>query len=132
MSISIETTHKCIERSTDCDCPICGEYMFTSPQTVVFMLCGHSIHQRCYYDHMKSSYKCPICSKSIVNMETQFRSLDRAIEVQPMPPQFLDTKALVYCNDCRAKSTVKYHWFGLKCAVYVMHLYKLLHLLTSP
>lgn len=119
LSISIWDTHRCIERSTDCDCPICGEYMFTSPQTVVFMRCGHSIHQRCYYEHMNSSYRCPICSRSIVNMEMQFRHLERAIDSQPMPPQFEDTKAFVYCNDCSAKTTVKYHWLGLKCAVSV-------------
>jgi hypothetical protein len=91
--------------------------MFTSPRPVVFMLCGHSIHHSCYYDHMKSSYKCPICSKSTVNMETQFQNLTRAIETQPMPPQFQDTKAMVSCNDCYAKSAVKYHWLGLKCAI---------------
>jgi len=117
MSISIRDTHRCIERSTDCDCPICGEYMFTSPQTVVFMRCGHSIHHRCYYEHMKSSYRCPICSRSIMNMEWQFSRLERAIEAQPMPPEFQDTKAWVYCNDCSAKTSVKYHWLGLKCAV---------------
>ena len=117
MQISIKDSHRCIERSTDCDCPICGEYMFTSPHTVVFMKCGHSIHHRCYYAHMKTSYRCPICSKSIVNMEIQFRNLERAIEAQPMPSQFQDTKAFVYCNDCFAKTTVKYHWLGCKCAV---------------
>ncbi|KAI9847861.1 MAG: hypothetical protein M1838_000720 [Thelocarpon superellum] len=117
MSISIAQSHKCIERSTDCDCPICGEYMFTSPLTVVFMQCGHSIHHKCYYEHMKTSYRCPICSRSIVNMETQFRNLDRSIASQPMPSQFQDTKALVSCNDCSAKSSVKYHWLGSKCGV---------------
>ncbi|KAI9711445.1 MAG: hypothetical protein M1812_007190 [Candelaria pacifica] len=50
-------------------------------------------------------------------MEMQFRNLDRAIESQPMPSQFRDTKALVYCNDCAAKTSVDYHWLGLKCAV---------------
>lgn len=50
-------------------------------------------------------------------METQFRNLDRSIESQPMPPQFRDTKAMVLCNDCHAKSPVKYHWLGLKCAI---------------
>ncbi|KAI4167918.1 MAG: hypothetical protein LQ343_006788 [Gyalolechia ehrenbergii] len=117
LSIGIRETHRCIERSTDCDCPICGEYMFTSPQTVVFMGCGHSIHHRCYYEHMKRSYRCPICSRSIINMEMQFRHLERAIESQPMPPEFQDTKAWVYCNDCNVKSSVKYHWLGLKCGV---------------
>lgn len=117
LSIGIRETHRCIERSTDCDCPICGEYMFTSPQTVVFMGCGHSIHHRCYYEHMKRSYRCPICSRSIINMEMQFRHLERAIESQPMPPEFQDTKAWVYCNDCNTKSLVKYHWLGMKCGV---------------
>ncbi|TAQ88044.1 hypothetical protein B7494_g3613 [Chlorociboria aeruginascens] len=117
MSMSVERSHKCIERVSDCDCPICGEYMFTSPRPVVFMLCGHSIHQSCYYEHIETSYKCPICSKSTVNMESQFRNLDRAIDAQPMPPQFQDTKAMVSCNDCYAKSAVEYHWLGLKCAI---------------
>ncbi|KAI9776546.1 MAG: hypothetical protein M1835_005486 [Candelina submexicana] len=50
-------------------------------------------------------------------MEMQFRNLDRAIDSQPMPSHFRDTKALVYCNDCAAKTSVNYHWLGLKCAV---------------
>ncbi len=81
------------------------------------MRCGHSIHRQCHDALMRTSYKCPICSQSVVNMETQFRNLDRAVESQPMPPQFQDTKAVVSCNDCYAKSLVKYHWLGLKCAI---------------
>ncbi|KAI2790435.1 hypothetical protein POX_d05948 [Penicillium oxalicum] len=53
--------------------------------------------------------------KTISNMESTFRNLDRTIESQPMPAEFTDTKALIYCNDCGAKSVVKYHWLGLKC-----------------
>jgi hypothetical protein len=81
------------------------------------MKCGHSIHRKCHDELMKTSYKCPICSQSVVNMEIQFRALDRAIESQPMPPQFQDTKAVVSCNDCYAKCMVKYHWLGLKCSI---------------
>lgn len=81
------------------------------------MSCGHSIHKRCYDQHMKVSYKCPICNKSLANMETQFRNLDVAIQSQPMPPEFRDTKATVLCNDCSGKSTVSYHWLGLKCSI---------------
>ncbi|KAI9785762.1 MAG: hypothetical protein M1839_008779 [Geoglossum umbratile] len=124
--------HRCIERSTYCDCPICGEYMFTSTRTVVFMSCGHSIHHKCYYDHMKTSYKCPICNRSIVNMETQFRNLDRTIESQPMPLQFQDTKALVSCNDCSAKSSTSYHWLGLKCTVCHSYNTVQLQILSGP
>ncbi|KAJ5995819.1 hypothetical protein N7481_002796 [Penicillium waksmanii] len=115
LPISIEDTHRCIERSTQCDCPICGDYMFTSPETVVVMRCGHSLHHKCLSEHSKTSFRCPICSKTITNMESTFRNLDRTIESQPMPAEFTDTKGLVYCNDCGAKSIVKYHWLGLKC-----------------
>lgn len=125
MPISIQTTHRCIEQSTKCDCPICGEYMFTSPQTVIFMRCGHSIHQNCFLDYSRTSYRCPICNKSVTNMETNFRNLDRTIEGQPMPTEFKDTKALIYCNDCRAKSVVQYHWLGLKCDVYARSVTKI-------
>ncbi|KAJ6439519.1 CHY zinc finger domain-containingprotein [Purpureocillium lavendulum] len=117
ITTSIQSSHKCIERSTDCDCPICGEYMFTSPKPVVFMPCGHSIHKKCYEQHMRRSYKCPICNKSLANMEMQFRILEAAIQNQPMPPEFRDTKATVLCNDCSGKSTVPYHWLGLKCSI---------------
>lgn len=106
--------------------------MFTSPSPVVFMLCGHGIHKACYDEHMKTSYKCPICSKSTVNMETQFRNLDRAIDHQPMPPQFQDTKAMVSCNDCYAKSAVKYHWLGLKCAICDSYNTAQLSILSDP
>ncbi|KAJ6029019.1 hypothetical protein N7444_012006 [Penicillium canescens] len=115
LPMSIENTHRCIERSTQCDCPICGDYMFTSPETVVVMRCGHSIHHKCLSEYSKSSFRCPICSKTITNMEATFRNLDRTIESQPMPAEFKDTKGLVYCNDCGSKSVVKYHWLGLRC-----------------
>lgn len=117
LSISLENDHRCIERLLDCDCPICGEYMFNSPRGICHMKCGHTLHKDCWSEHIKHAYKCPICSKSIVNMETQFRRLDLAIEAQPMPEKFQDTRAVVTCNDCSAKTTVKYHWLGLKCAV---------------
>ena len=116
MSIDAEATHKCIEMSTKSDCPICGDYMFTSSKPVVFMKCGHSIHDSCFKDWCNTSYKCPICSKSITNMESQFRRLDRHIEEQPMPEEYRDSKAYVFCNDCVSRSVTRYHWLGSKCA----------------
>ena len=50
-------------------------------------------------------------------METQFRNLDVAIQSQPMPPEFRDTKAAILCNDCSGRSTAAYHWLGLKCSI---------------
>ncbi|RMD40811.1 hypothetical protein DV735_g4304, partial [Chaetothyriales sp. CBS 134920] len=117
MSISAESTHKCIERSTKCDCPICGEYLFTSSEPVAFMRCGHSIHESCFDALSRTAYKCPICSKSIANMESQFRRLDREIEEQPMPEEYRSIRSLVFCNDCNSRSVVAFHWLGLKCSL---------------
>ena len=117
MSIQAETTHKCIEKSTKCDCPICGDYMFTSNRPVAFMKCGHGIHEICFNEWCKTSYKCPICSKSIANMESQFRRLDRHIEDQPMPEEYRNNRAYIFCNDCNSRSIAAYHWLGLKCSI---------------
>ncbi|EXJ77617.1 hypothetical protein A1O3_09845 [Capronia epimyces CBS 606.96] len=117
MSIQAESTHKCIEKSTKCDCPICGEYLFTSNKPVAFMRCGHSIHESCFAAWCNASYKCPLCSKSIANMESQFRRLDRHIEEQPMPEEYRDNRAYIFCNDCNSRSVTKYHWLGLRCAI---------------
>jgi hypothetical protein len=115
MSIEAEQTHKCIERSTKCDCPICGEYLFTSSLPVAFMRCGHSIHNSCFKDLCNTTYKCPLCSKSIANMESQFRRLDRSIEEQPMPVEYRDKKSYIFCNDCNSRCVAAYHWLGTKC-----------------
>ncbi|KAK9374105.1 uncharacterized protein V1513DRAFT_127132 [Lipomyces chichibuensis] len=115
MSVCLENSHRCIEHSTECNCPICGEYMFTSTMTVVFMSCGHSIHQKCYYEHTKNSYKCPTCARSIINMEAQFRLLDREIERQKLPEPYCNWRSVITCNDCSGKSSVPFHFLGLKC-----------------
>lgn len=91
--------------------------MFTSAISVVAMKCGHYMHRSCYDAHMQTSYKCPICNRSAVNMELQWRKLDRHIDMQPMPSQFSNTKAWISCNDCSARTITAYHWLGNKCTV---------------
>lgn len=87
ISISTRMTHPCIERATDCDCPLCLEYLFSSQQPVVSLLCGHYMHATCYKDLMTVTYRCPVCNKSAVNMELQWRKLDDEIRIQPMPEE---------------------------------------------
>ncbi|CCC07543.1 hypothetical protein SMACR_06745 [Sordaria macrospora] len=129
--VSTRTEHRCVERSTDCDCPICGEYLFSSPRPVAIMKCGHTIHQHCFNAYKQTSYKCPVCNKTCVNMEIEFRRLDILIATQPMPEEYQDARAVISCNDCSAKSQTRYHWLGLKCSVchsYNTVEHKLLHM----
>jgi hypothetical protein len=115
LSIELQDDHRCIERATQSDCPICGEYMFTSTKPVVFMSCGHAIHQGCFDEHSKHSYRCPTCQKTVLNMEAQFRVLDMEISLQPLPEPYCNWTCVVSCNDCNAKSQSPYHVLGLKC-----------------
>lgn len=81
------------------------------------MDCGHSIHRTCFNEYMTSSYKCPICNKSIVNMEALFTNLANIIRGQPMPEEFEHVKSIILCNDCSAKCTTQYHFLGLRCQI---------------
>jgi tyrosyl-DNA phosphodiesterase 2 len=124
--------HRCIERAADSDCPICNEYLLNSPRSVMFMQCGHSIHLACFEELKKTSYRCPLCNKSCVNMEYHFRQLDMHILQQPMPPDYADARAVISCNDCCAKSQTAFHWLGLKCAVCRSYNTVQLQLLNMP
>lgn len=145
ISISTSASHPCIERATDSDCPLCLSYLFESPTPVVSLPCGHYMHGSCYKDLMAVTYKCPVCSKSAVNMELQWRKLDDEIAIQPMPeddgeledllphlegvttnetenptetaqpPPRRPRRAWISCNDCNARSWTPFHWLGLKC-----------------
>ena len=115
LSVELREKHKCVSNTTHSNCPICLEYLFTLVKKVVFMLCGHLIHQHCYDDMIKHSYKCPICKKTVLNCDTQFRILDQEIAQQPMPPPYNQWRCIISCNDCKGKSNVAYHVLGLKC-----------------
>lgn len=115
LSIQLKERHKCLSNTTHCDCPVCNEYLFTSVSKVVFMKCGHLIHEACYEELSKHSYKCPLCKKTVANVETQFRILDQEIRQQPMPPPYNLWRCIIGCNDCKGKSNVAYHVLGLKC-----------------
>lgn len=115
LSIDLKANHKCVSNTTHCNCPICNEYLFTSVSKVVFMKCGHLIHESCYNELTKHSYKCPICKKTVLNMDTQFRILDQEIIQQPLPMPYKNWRCIISCNDCKGKSNISYHVLGLKC-----------------
>ncbi|KAH3898923.1 uncharacterized protein SCODWIG_03368 [Saccharomycodes ludwigii] len=108
--------HKCIDGNTKSNCPICGEYMFTSTRPVMYMQpCSHSIHKHCFDEYTKHSYKCPVCQVSVIDMELQFKILDKEIEEQPLPKPYCYWRCVYKCNDCNARGTCNYHILGLKC-----------------
>ncbi|RKP06574.1 zinc-ribbon-domain-containing protein, partial [Thamnocephalis sphaerospora] len=116
MAISLQGNHRCIERNLECDCPICGEYLFTSTSTVIFMRCGHCIHLKCHEQHLRTSYQCPTCLKSLADMSDYFARIDSVLEQQQMPPEYDRFVSLVLCNDCEQRGYAKFHFLYHKCA----------------
>ena len=88
LSTEYHQSHKCIERSLECDCPICGEYLFTTISPIIFMPCGHGIHFICHREHLQSSYQCPICMKSVTDMSHFFDQIDMMLSNHQMPPEY--------------------------------------------
>ncbi|TPX73631.1 hypothetical protein CcCBS67573_g05097 [Chytriomyces confervae] len=115
MAISLKGRHKCIERNLESDCPICGEYMFTSTTTVIFMPCGHCIHFKCHQEYIQTSYQCPTCFKSLANMTEYFKRIEAMLSHHQMPPEYSKTQTYIYCNDCEKKCYAKFHFLYHKC-----------------
>ncbi|KAL1916101.1 uncharacterized protein VTP21DRAFT_6105 [Calcarisporiella thermophila] len=116
MPVKMRGNHRCIERNLEQDCPICGEYLFTSTSTVIFMPCGHSIHYKCHEEYIQcGNYHCPTCFKSVGDMEAYFRRLDAVMAQQEMPPEYRDYVSLVFCNDCEQRCEAPYHFLYHKC-----------------
>lgn len=95
ISISTSAAHPCVERATEGDCPLCLVRLFESQTPVVSLPCGHYMHGECYKDLMAVTYKCPVCNKSAVNMELQWRKLDDEIDRQPMPEDDEELEELI-------------------------------------
>lgn len=115
LSIDLKGHHKCLSDVTHSNCCICNEDLFSLIHKVVFMKCGHSIHEQCYSKFTKFSSKCPICKKTITNVESQYRLLDVEIAQSPLPEPYDKWRCIISCNDCGGKSNTMYHVLGLKC-----------------
>ncbi|KAK6920799.1 RCHY1, zinc-ribbon [Dillenia turbinata] len=60
-----------------------------------------------------TSYTCPVCSKSLGDMQVNFGMLDALLAEEKMPDEFSGTQVIL-CNDCE-KRVVPFHWFYHKC-----------------
>jgi RING finger/CHY zinc finger protein 1 len=113
LCIKDDPNHTCIS-AKDAACPICMDDLFTSTLPFLQMKCGHRIHKDCFSELIKTSYKCPLCSTSLGNMESFNNMLAQEISMVPMP-QELNYNVSVLCNDCHEHSETPFHIIALKC-----------------
>lgn len=117
LGIQLKDSHKCVEKSSRSDCPICYEDIHTSRIPAHVPSCGHLLHNTCFSKLLESGgYACPICNRSMVDMSRAWRMLDNEIARTPMPAEYNNFNVMILCRDCHKESKVKFHVVGLKCA----------------
>ncbi len=116
ISIQLKDNHTCIENTFHKECPICLESLFDSVKNVTLLKCGHSIHQECYYELIKSNnIKCPLCNKSIIDISNFNNIIENEINNTPMPDEY-NYEVEILCNDCNKTSKTQFHIIGHKCS----------------
>ncbi|KAI5382898.1 zinc finger protein BRUTUS [Lathyrus oleraceus] len=109
------SSHKCLEKGLEMNCPICCDDLFTSSATVRAQPCGHYMHSACFQAYTCSHYTCPICSKSLGDMAVYFGMLDALLAAEELPEEYRDRYQDILCNDCDRKGTSRFHWLYHKC-----------------
>ncbi|KAI7738980.1 hypothetical protein M8C21_010447 [Ambrosia artemisiifolia] len=107
--------HTCREKCLEDNCPICHEYIFTSKDPVKALPCGHVMHSSCFQAYTCTNYTCPICCKSLGDMQAYFGMLDAMLAEEKMPEEYLGKTQDILCNDCEKKGTAPFHWQHHKC-----------------
>ncbi|KAL4584008.1 hypothetical protein LXL04_008597 [Taraxacum kok-saghyz] len=109
------SVHVCREKCLEDNCPICHEYIFTSTNPVKSLPCGHIMHSCCFKEYTCSNYTCPICSKSLGNMQVYFAMLDAMLAEETIPDEYSGKTQEILCNDCEKRGTASFHWLYHKC-----------------
>lgn len=107
--------HRCLKKSLDANCPICGHYIFTSTRPFVFMRCGHTMHAHCFDEYKTEFYTCPLCHKSLTEMRAYYAQIDKAVAHETLPPDMRNKQAEILCHECDERRISQYHYLYLKC-----------------
>jgi hypothetical protein len=73
------------------------------------------MHVGCYEMYTATNYVCPICSKSLGDMESYFIRIDEMLEREKMPKEFDGVRSKVFCADCENRSVAPFHFLYHRC-----------------
>lgn len=113
--MKFKNNHKCVDRSVHANCPICTRHLFASKDPVEYTSCGHTMHQECFNEYIKTNFQCPLCMKSLVCMDEYYSSIDSLMQQEVLPPEFQRKRSRIFCNDCERKSVTSFHFIYHKC-----------------
>lgn len=116
--ININSNHKCKKNQYNNDCAFCCDDLHSSTNVSIQVKCGHIFHRKCYLENLKqNNYKCPLCFKSMIDMNNINEFYDREIENTIIPDEYKDKELDIFCNECEKKSKCKFHIVALKCSL---------------
>ena len=108
-------THACINRYDD-NCPFCNENLKNSRNLITTLNCNHLVHTDCLKNYLEAgNYQCPLCKKSIMNMDHLWSKIEEYVNNTEMPDEFKDKENKILCNDCQEKTITKFHFMYHKC-----------------
>ncbi len=116
LPISFKKNHTCIENLSRTNCPVCLEDLHTSKERCQILPCQHLVHQSCFGKLLDQSlFNCPICSRSMIDLDQLWTTMADAVERNPMQGRFKDLFVDVFCRDCFKSARAKYHTIGVRC-----------------
>ncbi|KFM26997.1 putative RING finger protein [Auxenochlorella protothecoides] len=74
------------------------------------------MHSHCFAAYTRYAYTCPLCFKSLGNLEMYWRMIDRLLEAEQLPAEYAGRRQSILCNDCGARSEVAFHFVYHRCA----------------
>lgn len=112
----LQGAHKCVEKVSRSNCPVCQEDIHTSRIPSQIPPCNHLIHKTCFDEMLAAGhYACPLCGISMIPMSEIWRMYDREIAESPMPEEYANLYAGIQCRDCLKASCAPFHLMGMKC-----------------
>lgn len=115
MSLELFNKHKCTEAALAGTCPVCSDPLFESNTPIKELPCGHFMHSLCFGAYVRYSYTCPVCSKSLGDMEVYWRMIDAMLASEKLPMEYAQRRQSIRCHDCGAVSQVPFHFVYHKC-----------------
>ena len=112
----LQGAHKCVEKVSRSNCPVCQEDIHTSRIPSQIPPCNHLIHKTCFDDMLSNGhYACPVCGISMIPMSEIWKIYDKEIEETPMPDEYMNLFANILCRDCSQSSLSPFHILGKNC-----------------
>merc|ERR1711934_446288 len=117
LPVSLQPSHKCIEKMSHANCPVCQEDLHTSREPCQIPPCHHLLHKSCFDRLLANShFYCPICYGSLMDLSPIWKLYKKQIQNNPMPERYQDILVNVMCRDCNSLCKSPYHVIGFPCS----------------